>query len=102
MMSKPQEFAVTACCERDLAGEHAGEIAARRAAELDVDIGEAEIAVEQQRLAPGERQRVRERDREPGLADPALAGGDGDDVVRFSGCRRRHRGRCFCCGRDVH
>ncbi len=81
MMSKPQGLARHRLLERDLAGEDAGEIAARRAAELHIDIGEAEIAVEQQRLAPGQRQRMRQRDREPGLADPALAGGDGDDVA---------------------
>ena len=74
-----------------IAGYDAAEVAVGGEAELDVDIGEAEIAVEQQGLAAGTSQRVGKGDREPGLADTTLAGRDGDDVPPFrqkGGARR--------------
>ena len=67
----------------------APQVARRRQAELDVDIGQAEIGIEQQHPPAGPGQRVRQRDGEPGLADAALAGGDGDDAAA-----RCDSGRC--------
>src|SRR5690348_1196411 len=63
----------------------------RLQSELHIDIGEAEIAVEQQRAAPGLRQGMRQRNREPGFADAAFPGSDRDDVARRSRRDRRRR-----------
>src|SRR6185312_14359775 len=62
-------------------GDDMSELAVRGDAELHIDIGKAEIAVEQQDAAPGLGQRVGEGDRKPGLSDPALARSDRDDVA---------------------
>ncbi len=74
--------------QRQPAGDDAAEVAAGHQAELHVDVGQPEIAVEQQRAAAPHGQRVGQRDREEGLADTALARGNGDDVL---GARRRDR-----------
>src|SRR5260221_126284 len=58
---------------RRLSGDDAAEVAPRRDAKLNVDIGEAEIAVEQQGPVTGLGQGMRQGDREPGLADAAFA-----------------------------
>ncbi len=70
---------------RRLSGDDAAEVASRRHAELNVDIGEAEIAVEQQGPVTGLGQGMRQGDRKPSLADAALAGSDGDDVALAQG-----------------
>ncbi len=69
--------------ERATAEQDARQVEPRAEAELDVDVGEAEVAVEQQDAlaAPGEC--LGEADREPGLADPALAGGDREAPAHF-------------------
>src|SRR6185437_5843044 len=77
-----------------LAGDHAGEVALGRDAELHVDIGEAEIPVKEQDPLACLGHGMSERDREPGLADAAFPGCDGDDVAPLRRCgpdRRRER-----------
>ncbi len=63
------------------AGHDRQKIAARRDAELDVDIGEAEIAVEQQNAGRdgGGGEALRQGDRQEGLSDAAFPGCDGDE-----------------------
>src|SRR5580658_1467490 len=88
-------------CQRGVPRDDAAEIALGREAELHVDIGEAEIAVEEQRLASGLRQGMREGDREPGLADAAFARRDSDDVAamrRGAGLRKRRHHGCWLHG----
>ena len=72
--------------QRGAADDEAAQVLPRHQAELDVDIGETEVGVEQQHATPLSRQRVRQGDGEPGLADAALSRGDGD------GPRLRHVG----------
>src|SRR3546814_5558119 len=48
--------------------------------ELDVHVGKAEVAVEQQHALATARQCLRQGDRQPGLADTAFARGDGEHV----------------------
>src|SRR5690606_38768212 len=74
--------------DRQVLLEDGAEIDLRRQAELDVDVGEAEIAVEQQHAPAGLRQRMGEGDRQPGLADAALARGHGNGVGRTGTSRR--------------
>ena len=71
--------------ERHRALDHLAEVALGLEAQLDVHVGEAEIAVEQQRVLAHACQRVRQRDGEPRLADAALAAGHGDDVAPAQG-----------------
>lgn len=59
--------------QRAPALDHGSQIRARHQAELDVDIGEAEIAVEQQDAFLQPCQGLGQRDGEPGLPDTALA-----------------------------
>ena len=58
------------------AGEQAGHVAAGGEAELDVDVGEAQIRIEQQHAAALAGQSLGEADGEPGFADAAFARGD--------------------------
>src|SRR3546814_15317626 len=60
--------------------QHAAEVVVRLQAELDVDVGEPEVAVEQQHPPAAAGQRLGEGDGQPGLADAALARGDGEHV----------------------
>ena len=72
---------------------------ARQQTELDVDVGEAEIAVEQQHPLAGPRQGMRQGDGEPGLADPALAGGDRQNAATgISGVIGRAASGCLMAG----
>lgn len=64
------------------AAEQAGDIAGDGEADLHIDIGKPEIAVDQQNLPAAFGERLRQRDGKPGLAHAALAGGDCDQPPR--------------------
>ena len=68
-----------------LAADNVREVVGRVQAEHHVAVGEAEIGVEQHDAPLELGQRDGEVDRDIGLADPALAAGDGDDA---DGARR--------------
>ena len=55
---------------------------------MDVDVGKAEISVDQQDSGTLRSEGVGEGDGEPGLADAALAGGDGEDAFDAGESRR--------------
>ena len=78
-------------CQGQAAGDNRTQILARRQAKLHVDIGEAEIGVEQQHAAARANQSMRQRDGQPGFTHPALAGGDRDESRRFNGHGVRFR-----------
>ena len=65
--------------ERLLAGQHVAEVMRRREAEQHVDVAEAEVGVEDADAMAEARQRHGQVDDDVGLADAALAAGDGDD-----------------------
>ena len=68
---------------------HGAEIPFWRQAELDVDVGEAEITVEQQGVTAGVGQGMGQGDGEPGLADAALSRRYDDDVAALAGRNRQ-------------
>ena len=82
-MSKPPARRPRRLRQRQPAGQHAAQVVARHQAQLHVDVGEAQVAVEQQGSPAEPGQRVRQSDREPGLADAALARCYGDDAARL-------------------
>ncbi len=53
--------------------QHRGQVLARRQAELDVDVGEAEVAIDEQHGPAPCGQALRQGNRQPRLADAALA-----------------------------
>ena len=71
--------------ERHSAGQDGTEIVFWHQPELDIHICQAQIAVKQKHFLPGLRQSVRECNGKLGLADAALAGGDGNHVAAFGG-----------------
>ena len=79
--------------ERLLAGQHMAEVICRREAEQHVDVAEAEVGVDDADAVAEPRQRRRQIDDDVGLADAALAAGDGEDrsasCVWFGLCHDR-------------
>ena len=64
--------------QRGLAGQHSAEVQPGHQSELDIHIGQPEIAIDQQHPPAAAGQGMRQSDGEPGLADAAFAGGDCD------------------------
>ena len=85
--------------QRHAAGDDVAQVARRRQAKLHIDVGQAEIGVEQQHAAALARQDMRQGDGEPGLADAALAGGDGDAARLRHGTGREAWGGFRVCSR---
>ena len=66
--------------ERTIAGQHVGQREPRREPQKNVDVGEAEIAVQQHDLFAALGERRGEIDRDGRLADAALSTRNGDDL----------------------
>ena len=76
------------------AGDHRGEICFWRDAQLDVDIGQAKVAIHQQRALASLCECGGQRDGHEGLANTALATGNGNDRG-WRDARSRALGRPF-------
>ena len=80
---KPCGASSTTSSSEQVPGEHIGQRQARREPQEYVDVGEAEVAVEQHDFLAARRERGGEVHGDRGLAHATLAAGDGDHLDRI-------------------